>query len=775
MASAANTVWAIDVGTNSLKAIKLRPGAEGLEVIELDYLEHGRILSSGSITEEKKTQIITKTLHKFAERHDFSDSEVAISVPGQISFARFVKLPPVDPKRINEIIRFEAVQQIPFDINEVEWDWQLMEKPDSPETEVGIFAIKNELIAAFLENFSNEGLKVSCVQMSPIALYNYIYYDRDGLDEADAKATIVMDMGAENTDLVVCTHSSMWQRTVPIGGNAFTKAVAETFKLDFKKAEKLKRTAPMSKYARQIIHAMRPVFTDFGREIQHSLGFYSSSHHDTKFEQVIALGGGFKMQGLAKFLQQTLQLPIIKPDSFKHLSAGAEVSGAKLGENIADFGVVYGLGIQAVAEAKIQSNLLPKKIARAMTWEQKARYFTIAAAMLLVVTLIAFARTKLDKSKFDANRTKRDEIGTIITRSQNAQQNLSQQERRGPVFEKQIENQLDIFKYRNVVAQLHETLVSILPNAQNNPSQADLYDAFENGDIDTIKQTPRSQRKQLFVTSIDVTYAGDLSKQKFGTTRATRSRTSAQDTQTMGLGAMDPMAMRMQMGGAMPGAMPGRSTAANKKRGRSAKKDAKQYDEAPGFIVVLEGYSPYENLEDLLEPVGVGSDQTRWGLITRLINLEKDDPNGPFKLFSRDNEHFKLEIGVVEASKLGRPGGSMMPEGIGVVQMKLAKELEKAPATGNVLRRVATGSRGTGTLVRSAEKVLIDPMTQEEISKAFLEYDKYDEPVYIERDHWFRINAKLTWKDAPKDTTPKPAAGRKSGRPQRAPNRKPIR
>ena len=87
----------------------------------------------------------------FNSRKEVGTEEVAISIAGQSSFARFIKLPPVEKKRVPEIVQFEAVQQIPFDINEVEWEWQSMDDPDSPDTEVVIFAVKNELINAQME------------------------------------------------------------------------------------------------------------------------------------------------------------------------------------------------------------------------------------------------------------------------------------------------------------------------------------------------------------------------------------------------------------------------------------------------------------------------------------------------------------------------------------------------------------------------------------------------------------------------------------------------
>ena len=522
---AAKPVWAIDIGNNSLKALRLQQTAEKIEVVGLDYIEHAKILSAEGITEEEKNQIIRNTLNTFARRNDLSKDPIAISVPGQTSFARFIKLPPVDPKRVPEIVKFEAVQQIPFDINEVEWDWQLMPKPDSPDTEIGIFAIKNELVGKYLENFAAENIRITVVQMAPIALYNYAWFDRNDLDDTDKKAVVILDMGADNTNLVICSKSTVWQRCIPLGGNNFTKTIAEAFKLNFEKAEKLKRGAPVSKYARQIFHAMKPIFTDFGAEVQRSLGYYSSSHKDTTFTKIVLLGGSFRLQGLNKYLQQTTQLPAVRPDAFEKLTPAANVSTAKLHENIADFGIVYGLGLQALGLTKIQSNLLPKKIARSMMWAQKSKYFTTAAIILLAVSILAFFRTNMDLIAYGSReaQNKRSDTETILQQVQNATDNLNKEQARDADYEKTIQEYMDIFKYREVIPLLHEAILKTLPNAQNNPIQAELYSAYEKGDIEKIKQIPREQRKQIFITSIGINYADSLAAASLDVTKSQES------------------------------------------------------------------------------------------------------------------------------------------------------------------------------------------------------------------------------------------------------------
>jgi len=719
-------VWAIDIGNNSLKALRLVQNGDKVEVIGLDYIEHPKVLSAEGITEEEKDQIIQATLNTFAARNELSKNPVAISVPGQTSFARFIKLPPVEPKRVPEIVKFEAIQQIPFDINEVEWDWQLMEKPDSPDTEVGIFAIKNELVGKYLEHFSTENLRISIVQMAPIALYNYVRFDRNELDDAEKKALVVLDMGADNTNLVVCTKASVWQRCIPLGGNNFTKAISDAFKLNFEKAEKLKRSAPMSKYARQIFHAMKPVFTDFGAEVQRSLGYYHNSHKSTAFTGIILLGGGFKMQGLNKYLQQTTQLLAARPDTFERLVPSANISSAKLHENISDFGIAYGLGIQMLGLGKVESNLLPAKIARSMMWAQKSKFFVAAAVILVIVSLLAFLKTNMGLKACSSRESEKYRLGTqtILQQSKTAVSNMDNEKVRGAGYEKIIQEYMDIFKNRNIVPLLHEVLLRTLPGAENNPAQAELYEAYAAGQIEKIKQIPRPERKQVFITSIGISYSDNLISAPLETTRFDSSSRTAGSSEY------------------------GRSSSAS---ASSTETPAEQTENA-GFIVIIEGYCPYEKIGEIMDPAGAGNNREKWGIITRLLNLDKiydGEGNCPFELFQKDKiEHFKLETGFVD---LANP--QSMQAGIGILETKIRATEEELPAAEDTRRYASrrTSTESSDKITR--ESVLVDPLTKEEISRAYdlddkgrKKYDAFGKPMYIERDRWFRIKAKILWK-----------------------------
>src|SRR3954470_9308095 len=104
---AANFAWGIDVGNRALKAVKLVREGDTLRVDDFEVIEHETVLSSAG---DNRESLIQAALANFTQRHQLKGGTVAIGVSGQASFARFIKLPPVEEKKIPEIVRFEAIQ-----------------------------------------------------------------------------------------------------------------------------------------------------------------------------------------------------------------------------------------------------------------------------------------------------------------------------------------------------------------------------------------------------------------------------------------------------------------------------------------------------------------------------------------------------------------------------------------------------------------------------------------------------------------------------------------
>jgi type IV pilus assembly protein PilM len=372
------TVWGIDIGQCALKALKLRFVEDQLRLEAFDIIEHPKVLTQ---PDADKPRLIRLALEQFLARNNVEDSLVVVSAPGQTGFTRFVKLPPVEEKQIPEIVRFEAEQQIPFNINDVIWRWQAFHDPDSPDVEVGIFAMKRTDVTAVLDRYAEAGISVDIVQMAPLALYNFLSYDDQ---QAPDGATLLVDIGADKTDLVIADGSRIWTRTLQLGGNNFTESLVKAFKLSFGKAEKLKRMAATNKHARHIFQAMRPVFAELVQEIQRSIGYYSSLHRESRFKKVVGLGNGFRLPGLQKFLEQNLGIPVSRIDSFNKLSPSAVANAPALTENVLSFAVAYGLALQGLELTRIRTNLLPQEISSQRHWSAKQPWF--AAAALLAIT-----------------------------------------------------------------------------------------------------------------------------------------------------------------------------------------------------------------------------------------------------------------------------------------------------------------------------------------------------------------------------------------------------
>jgi type IV pilus assembly protein PilM len=491
--ASARFAWGIDVGNRALKAVKLVRADGALKIDDFEVIEHENVLSNAG---DNKEALIQSALSNFVQRHATKGGVAAVSVSGVSSFARFIKLPPVEPKKIPEIVRFEAIQQIPFPLDDVEWSYQLFQSPESPDVEVGIFAMRRELINAHIKHFTDVDLNVQVVQMNPLAVYNAMYHDNKLQDGT----TMIIDLGAENTDLIIAEGETIWLRSIPIGGNNFTEVLVKSFKLPFNKAEDLKRNANTSKYARQIFQAMRPVFADLVAEIQRSIGFYSSVHRDSRIKKIIALGGAFRLAGLQKYLQQNLQLDVEKLNDF----AGGAPADAKLAatfnQSLLSLASAYGLAIQAMDQAKITSSLLPMKIRREKMWRDKTKWFAGAAAVFLAGAGVAFAGYYTRDLAFKANAEIRDgQIAPTLASATALSTNWNNTVNNGASDRMTIQNVRSMLDDRATWVDLLGQIFGALP-----PIPAGYPgDAY-------LKSHPRDQREIIVLDKFDSAYAPDL-------------------------------------------------------------------------------------------------------------------------------------------------------------------------------------------------------------------------------------------------------------------------
>ena len=325
-------------------------------------------------------------------------------MPGQSGLARFVKLPPVEEKKIPDIVRFEAKQQIPFNLDEVVWDYQKLGVGELAagfvETEIGLFAMKRDMVNRYLQHFKDVGVEVHLVQMAPLALCNFVAYDLLGHDGSAAAAAegraskhcvSALDIGADSSNLVITDGGRIiWQRPIPLGGNHFTRALTKDLKLTFAKAEHLKRNAVKSPDLKKILASLKPVLNDFVGEVQRSLSYFTNTHRDAQIEYMVGLGNAFRLPGLQRFLAEKLQMDVRKLGKMERLNGDGVTASATYTENILSFAVAYGLALQGLKRTKLQTNLLPGEI-RAERAVRGKKPWAVAAAALLLLGLAGFA------------------------------------------------------------------------------------------------------------------------------------------------------------------------------------------------------------------------------------------------------------------------------------------------------------------------------------------------------------------------------------------------
>jgi len=397
MAAKQHGVWGIDLGQSALKALRLELIDGVVTATAFDYIEHPKILSQPDADPDQLTR---DALNQFLARNSLQGDLIAISVPGQTGLARFVKLPPVEAKKIPDIVKFEAKQQIPFPLDEVVWDWQKIgsdKSEDFAENEVGLFAMKRDMVNRYLQSFRDVMIEVHHVQMAPLALVNYVAFDHlgkkaYGTDEPVAEGEdqekgcmVAVDVGVDNSNLVVTDGQKViWQRPIPIGGNHFTRALTKEMKLTFAKAEHLKRNATKAEDPKKIFQAMKPVFSDFVGELQRSLGFFTNTHRGANITRMIGLGNAFRLPGLQKFVSQSLGMELEKVEDFTHLTGDDVKKAPVFADNILSFAVTYGLALQGLKQSRIQTNLLPNEIRVERLIRAKKPMALLGAAALLL-------------------------------------------------------------------------------------------------------------------------------------------------------------------------------------------------------------------------------------------------------------------------------------------------------------------------------------------------------------------------------------------------------
>lgn len=511
MAKKIQHVWGLEIGQSALKAMRCHMDGDQVVTDTYDFVEYPKILSQ---PEAEPEMLIADALQQFMSRNDLRGAKVGVSVPGQSGLAKFFKPPPVEVKKIGDIVKYEAKQQIPFDLNDVIWDYQQMEGAQiedgyALESEVGLFAMKRDAVFRSLKPFRDQAMDIDLVQLAPMSIYNMIANDRfaermanETFDsESPQKSMVILSIGTDASDLIVTNGFRVWQRSIPIGGNHFTRQLTKDLKLTFAKAEHLKRNALQADDPKLVFQAMRPVFNDMVTEIQRSLNFFKTLNKKSELESMLLLGNTAKLPGLQQFLNKNLGLDVDILDKFPKLE-GSEVTGAQaFKENAAAFGVVYGICLQLLKQGPMKTSLLPREIVIDRVVRMKKPWTVGALSVLLIgmVTNHAMMGRVFSVVAEDIWKSSESQVSAVSTESTNEKAEDTKRKDKIALLDR-VGKELSAGATRRVM--MLELYKAIYGALNQDPALRDKSPI----------ELPYSERRDFHITRIEQKYEPDVSK-----------------------------------------------------------------------------------------------------------------------------------------------------------------------------------------------------------------------------------------------------------------------
>lgn len=374
-----SAIWGLDIGHTSLKAVKLQRLPTGVTVLgyAIEPIPTG--------DDVDRDRAVVEALRALAQREGMRGTPVIASLSGRQIFSRTINVPVLNPKKVDKMVELEARQQIPGDFDEVRWSYHLSPSVDGSSNDVALFAARREIVDDLTARLRRAGLELVGISVSSLAVYNFVAYDQEFEDD---ESVVVLDVGAENTDLVVYQGDTLWMRTLGVSGNDITRAFMKKFRVSQDEAEQLKAQVADSRQADRILKVIEPSLAELVSDVQRSLGFYKSQNKQASFQNVVVSGNTFRLPGLAQFMADRLGYAIIELVELERIEVASGLDREHFLEDLQSLGVAMGLGLQGLGHGKARVNLLPTAQQLQTALKQK-RWAAVAILVLILVTWLA--------------------------------------------------------------------------------------------------------------------------------------------------------------------------------------------------------------------------------------------------------------------------------------------------------------------------------------------------------------------------------------------------
>jgi len=346
MFGSGKSIVGLDIGSSCIKAIELKRSKGeiqvshlGLEPLASDVVVDSMIVDSGHVS-----TAITKI---FGER-SIKAKQVATSVSGHSVIVKPIKVQSMSEAELADSITTEAAQHIPFDISDVNLDFEILNpEAEGPQMDVLLVAVKKDKILNYTNVLSLAGKSPAIVDIDAFALQNCYEYNYQPFPDS---TVALLNLGASVMNInIVKGTTPLFTRDVSVGGNQYTDSLQKELDLSFDDAESLKlgrKVGTVSEDAKTPI--LQQVTEIIVLEIQKTFDFFRATASGEHIERIFLAGGSSRVPGLVEALRQEFSLPVEVLNPFQRIMPPTEAAESELLErNPGQLAVAVGLALRS--------------------------------------------------------------------------------------------------------------------------------------------------------------------------------------------------------------------------------------------------------------------------------------------------------------------------------------------------------------------------------------------------------------------------------------------
>ena len=387
----------LNIGAATIELAEYEVGAKGA----LTLVGYGTAALSAPVDAENADTVLGPALGEAVRASGIRPGKVALSIPGQMAFQHFAAIPAAGgDERFEQMVRYEIEQKVPFPIDEMVCDRQILGDTPSGDKSVMIVAAKSDQVEALTDALQKAGFSPELVDVAPIALTNAVRHASGG----DESCVVLLDIGAKTTSLVIVEGDTVYNRSIPVAGNAITKEISVALGCTQEEAEQLKVergyvsaggvTEDEDETADRVSKVCRAVLTRLVAEISRSINFYRSQQGGSVPTALYLTGGTALLPQVDVFFAESLGLEVAFFNPMEFVAAGPKVDSAALETDGALLSSTAGLALHLAGQAHFRVNLLPQSIVDARA--EKAKIPFVAAAGVALVVGIVLAMLGFD-------------------------------------------------------------------------------------------------------------------------------------------------------------------------------------------------------------------------------------------------------------------------------------------------------------------------------------------------------------------------------------------